>query len=37
MQSSVFRKVERDFNVKRQHAQSDARNFKKMYMMKIPL
>ena len=29
MQSSVFRKVERDFNVKRQHAQSDARNFKK--------
>lgn len=29
MQSTVFRKVERDFSVKRQHAQSDARNFKK--------
>ena len=29
MQSSVFRKVERDFSIKRQHAQSDARVFKK--------
>lgn len=29
MQSSVFRKVERDFSIKRQHAQSDARSFKK--------
>jgi len=29
MQSSVYRKVERDYSVKRQHAQSDARHFKK--------
>ena len=29
MQGNVFRKVERDFSVKRQHAQSDARTFKK--------
>ena len=29
MQSSVYRKVEGDFSIKRQHAQSDARHFKK--------
>ena len=29
MQSSVYRKVERDYSVKRQRAQSDARHFKK--------
>lgn len=29
MQSSVFRKVEGEFSIKRQHAQSDARHFKK--------
>lgn len=29
MQSEAYKKVERDFSVKRQHAQSDARRFKK--------
>lgn len=29
MQSSVYRKVEGDYSIKRQHAQSDARYFKK--------
>lgn len=29
MQSSVFRKVERDYNLKRQRAQSDAKTYKK--------
>ena len=29
MQSEVYRKVERDYSIKRQRAQSDARYFKK--------
>ena len=29
MQTSVYRKVERDFNLKRQRAQSDAKTYKK--------
>lgn len=29
MQSEAYKKVERDFSIKRQHAQSDARRFKK--------
>jgi len=29
MQSEAYKKVERDFSIKRQHAQSDAKRFKK--------